>query len=512
MSPSRVRFRWLDEEEEEEFEEEQPLLRGQGAAGVVRRPRLLLCACVAGVLGGFLFRLLLPEVSAPDILAAAMSATVVPAEPKPPEPWSLVVGILSRERKGVARRQRLRALYGQAPGVLTRFVVSKRFAEASDEPDLLGVVAGIGGYESHAYKSFDFWRLATTLWDSRYYLKTDDDAVINMPLMLRLLDALDAAAAVPGGGGGGGGGGSSGDAAPLVVAGDINWGTIDLSKLEGHCWSTRPAESLVWKGRQCQGEHGPAPFPTGALVLLSAGVARRLSSTLVQSGWLRRSGIAGYWEDRLIGLSASRDERPVHMVYLNVRDHYDVSTHVLRLHGAPEPRAPSGQRAALFELEGPGGLLISHHVRGAAAAAAAEAAQRPEVQTAHDLRVSCRAFNETLENSAVGAYPASIRGWRSCVLGYRYAVGRAAMGYCAATTDEGDCSRGSKGSWNSTRYGITDLAGCAARCATSCERCKYVSFSRAHEDCSWFAECDLHELRMRWAGFTYESTAVSGKV
>ena len=501
---SRVRFRWVDDDDDEEFGEERPLLRGEGAAGLVQRPCHLLCACAAGVVGGFLFRLLMPELSAPNLFAGA-APSEVQAEPQAPAPWSLVVGVLSREREGTARRQRLRALYGRTAGVLTRFVVSKSFAEASDEPDLLGVLDGIGKYKSHAYKSFDFWRLATTLWDSRYYLKTDDDAVINMPLMLRLLDALDAAAAP-----GGGGGGSSGDEAPLVVAGDINWGTIDLGKLEGHCWSTRPAESLVWKRRQCQSEHGPAPFPTGALVLLSAGVARRLSSTLVQSGWLRRTGIAGYWEDRLVGLATSHDERPLHMVYLNARDHYDVSTHVLGLHGAAEPRAASGQRAALFELEGPGGLLISHHVRGAAAAAAAAAAQQPEVQAADELRVSCRAFNETLENSAADQYPLTIRGWRSCVLGYRYSVGRAAVGYCAATTDEGDCTRGSKGSWNSTRYGIADLAGCAARCAARCQRCKYVSFSRAHEDCSWFAECDLRRLRMRWAGFTYESTAVNG--
>ena len=58
--------------------------------------------------------------------------------------------------------------------MLTRFVVAKEFADASEESDLLGVADGVGEFKSHAYKSFDFWRLATTLWDARYYIKTDD--------------------------------------------------------------------------------------------------------------------------------------------------------------------------------------------------------------------------------------------------------------------------------------------------------------------------------------------------
>ena len=77
-------------------------------------------------------------------------------------------------------------------------------------------------------------------------------------------------------------------------------------------------------------------------------------------------------------------------------------------------RAASGQRPALFELEGPGGLLISHHVRGAAAFAAAVAAQQPAVQRAAALRLDCRPFNASIERASLSAFPAQLHAWRSC--------------------------------------------------------------------------------------------------
>ena len=77
-------------------------------------------------------------------------------------------------------------------------------------------------------------------------------------------------------------------------------------------------------------------------------------------------------------------------------------------------RAASGQRPALFELEGPGGLLISHHVRGAAAFDAAVAAQQPAVQRAAALRLDCRPFNASIERASLSAFPAQLHAWRSC--------------------------------------------------------------------------------------------------
>jgi hypothetical protein len=51
------------------------------------------------------------------------------------------------------------------------------------------------------------------------------------------------------------------------------------------------------------------------------------------------------------------------LTYLNPFDHYD---HATGTYGGAEPRAPSGQAAPLYELEGPGGLLLSHHARAIA--------------------------------------------------------------------------------------------------------------------------------------------------
>jgi hypothetical protein len=82
------------------------------------------------------------------------------------------MGVISRETAGHARRQRLRAHYGQVPDVLLRFVVSEAFASGAEEPDLLGVPVGVGS--SVTYKSLHYWLLVTTLYDARYYIKTDD--------------------------------------------------------------------------------------------------------------------------------------------------------------------------------------------------------------------------------------------------------------------------------------------------------------------------------------------------
>lgn len=412
--------------------------------------------------------------------------------PTPDRPWPLMMGVISRETAGHARRQRLRAHYRQVPDVLVRFVVSEAFASRGGELGLLGVPDGLGS--SVTYKSLYYWLLVTTLYDARYYLKTDDDAVLSLPVLLDLLAAADTAAArdAPPG------------APPLVLAGDINWGTFDLQALEGHCWSTRAAHSLGSKHTQCPLEFGPVPFATGALILLSKAVAVQLRATLGATGWLKRADLNSYFEDRLIGLAVSRDSRPVHLLYLNPYDHYDASAGTYDKH----VRAISGQRPALFELEGPGGLLISHHVRGAAAFAAAAAAQQPNVQRASALRLHCKPFNASIEGASPSGFPAPLRAWHSCTLDFEYAVARPQMGYCAATIEPGDCARGVKGGWNSTALGIADLAGCAARCA-QCARCRYVSFSPLHEDCSWFHACELADLRMRWAGYTYETAAVT---
>ena len=81
-----------------------------------------------------------------------------------------------------------------------------------------------------------------------------------------------------------------------------------------------------------------------------------------------------------------------------------------------------------------------------------------------------------------------------------------ATGYCAVTSGgPGDCAAGGKGSWplRSVRgHWLLEnaLADCVARCE-GCARCRYVSVSARHADCSWFHECELEQLKQDVAGF-----------
>jgi hypothetical protein len=41
---------------------------------------------------------------------------------------------------------------------------------------------------------------------------------------------------------------------------------------------------------------------------------------------------------------------------------------------------------------------------------------------------------------------------------------------------------------------ISSLADCVAMCTWLCPRCRFVSFSRANDDCSWYADCNMLNL------------------
>ena len=172
---------WLDEDGDEEEDEDRPLLSSNGSSS----PResvgscTLVCSCACGTLAGILLRCLLGALPAPSHSALgtqsepAGQGTWPAARSRATDDrsWPLMMGVISREIAGHARRQRLRAHYGQVPDVLVRFVVSEAMSEG-EEPDLLGVPDGVGS--SVTYKSLHYWLLVTTLYDARYYLKTDD--------------------------------------------------------------------------------------------------------------------------------------------------------------------------------------------------------------------------------------------------------------------------------------------------------------------------------------------------
>ena len=87
-------------------------------------------------------------------------------------------------------------------------------------------------------------------------------------------------------------------------------------------------------------------------------------------------------------------------------------------------------------------------------------------------------------------------------------LGRSVHGYCHETSNQGDCSRGSKGTWPLTphevRHGWLGAAvACLARCRR-CQRCSSVSLSVRFSDCSWFAAdagCNTSQLQQKPSGF-----------
>lgn len=72
-----------------------------------------------------------------------------------------------------------------------------------------------------------------------------------------------------------------------------------------------------------------------------------------------------------------------------------------------------------------------------------------------------------------------------------------AEGYCGATELGGDCTTDSTGAWALSRAQAAswDSAwdACSELCR-SCQRCKFMSVSLQHRDCSWFYDCDLAQL------------------
>ena len=165
-------------------------------------------------------------------------------------------------------------------------------------------------------------------------------------------------------------------------------------------------------------------------------------------------------------------------------------------HSQPSPRSSTRgapARAPCADVAWPGLASTQARPADAAAAVAPPVSPPPRAHVAAAAHCPCRHIPH-LRHAGT--------------LDFEYSLARPQMGYCAPTLEPGDCARGIKGGWNSTALGIADFAGCAARCR-GCARCHYVSFSPLHEDCSWFHTCEMSDLRMRWAGYTYETAAVS---
>ena len=78
----------------------------------------------------------------------------------------------------------------------------------------------------------------------------------------------------------------------------------------------------------------------------------------------------------------------------------------------------------------------------------------------------------------------------------RRPAGRPALAAKLVVRTAARCAAGpGSGALNTTTEGITTLADCAAK-VKSCSNANYISFSLApdHQDCSWYAKCDMSRL------------------
>lgn len=83
-------------------------------------------------------------------------------------------------------------------------------------------------------------------------------------------------------------------------------------------------------------------------------------------------------------------------------------------------------------------------------------------------------------------------------------LGSGRVGYCSGTHDgePGDCLAGWGGSWALGPH-LCTASQCATRCRLDCPRCRYISFSLDHQECSWYHACPIDTLRQDVGGDTY---------
>ena len=71
-------------------------------------------------------------------------------------------------------------------------------------------------------------------------------------------------------------------------------------------------------------------------------------------------------------------------------------------------------------------------------------------------------------------------------------------GHCGFGTSGADCNTEDSGSWQFNRTEAKNWkvaqAACARRC-NACARCQFVSYSLKERDCSWFAMCNMENLK-----------------
>ena len=105
------------------------------------------------------------------------------------------------------------------------------------------------------------WWRAAGRWPAKWYGKTDDDAVVDLPPLLSLLDDVLSRVDAP------------------VYAGIVRYSSLNTTNLEGACFASGANGAVRYRARYCpQAEiAGPYPYVEGPLELLSPSVQQHLA-------------------------------------------------------------------------------------------------------------------------------------------------------------------------------------------------------------------------------------------
>ena len=189
--------------------------------------------------------------------------------------------------------ERLRPLYAETNRVLIRFVLDavwlKKQPPHRVHEDMIGVPMTQRSHRHCAHKMVGWWKAAGQ-WPARFYGKTDDDAVVDLPRLVPLLDST-----LP----------STG-----AYAGIVRYSSLNESTLEGECWAPGAGGALKLHQRRCPGTYGPFPFVEGPLVVLTGDVRSWVAPRLAIDDRQRC-----HFEDLLLGHELSKHPR-VHLVNL----------------------------------------------------------------------------------------------------------------------------------------------------------------------------------------------------
>ena len=187
------------------------------------------------------------------------------------------VGIVSREARHDIRGF-FRSAYAPHAHFIIRFIVDKDIPTQDSLSDMYRIE--IRGSNAHCVQKSLWWlQNAPKLYESAsVFIKTDDDSILNLPVLSRVLSSVDH---------------------PRIYGGRIGYSYLDRNTTLGRCYGYGPRRALQLKKR-CGSNYGPYPFAHGPLVVVGRSLAQDVP-------WQQHDlRFKCYFEDRIVGEHVSK--------------------------------------------------------------------------------------------------------------------------------------------------------------------------------------------------------------